>query len=152
MLVTFHRAARNYAAAGREQSLIVSRHRISFILNLYVTVMNRHERHGKRCKSGMFIMGCNQQLSDWIWWPHHNKKITFGTQNLFRSPRLGKSYSGKVTAVVLLTGHDVPVELLSKYLCLYPQIIAIVSFSQTGQFLQWVVVTTKTYNWRECSQ
>lgn len=152
MLVTFHRAARNYAAAGREQSLIVSRRRISFILNLYVTLMNAMKDMAKGVRVACLLWGVTNSLSDWIWGPHHNKKITFGTQNLFRSPRLGKSRSGKVTSVVLLTGHDVPVELLSKYLCWYPQIIVIVSFSQTGQFLQWVVVTTKTYNWRKCSQ
>jgi hypothetical protein len=46
------------------------------------------------------------------------KEITFGIGNLVKSPWLGKSYRRKATAVVLLTGHDVPVKLSSRYLFL----------------------------------
>lgn len=57
MLVTLHRAARNYAAAGREQSLIVSRRRISFILNLYVTLMNAMKDMAKGVRVACLLWG-----------------------------------------------------------------------------------------------
>lgn len=58
--------------------------------------------------------------------------------------------SGEASAVVLLSGHNVPVKLASKYLQIGSYVTVTAGFDQGSLLLQGFVVIEDTHSWPNC--